>query len=215
VKLIGISCALHDIGKVGVPDSVLLKPGPLTDEERSQVQLHAAVGGDCIREIELRLGGSNFLQMAREIAYSHHERWDGSGYPYGRSGEDIPLAARIVAIADVYDSLSTTRVYKPPYPHEKCVSFIRDESGKHFDPRLVDVFLRMEAEFHQISRQFADGIAEITTPAQRRQESSAPSAVSSEAASLLEDAEEPLHSLQEHPQTRLPEATSALSTDSR
>ena len=112
VKLIGISSALHDIGKVGIEDSILLKPGQFEEQERLVMQMHAAIGGKCIREIESQLGRSNFLQMAREIAFCHHERWDGSGYPKGLAGEEIPLAARIVAVADVYDALATKRVYK-------------------------------------------------------------------------------------------------------
>ncbi|MHC4398995.1 MAG: HD-GYP domain-containing protein [Planctomycetota bacterium] len=156
VKLIGISSALHDIGKVGVPDSILLKPGKLNDDEWLAMQLHAAIGGKCIGEIALRLGSSNFLQMAREIAFSHHERWDGTGYPRGLAGEEIPLAARIVAVADVYDALSTKRVYKEAYPHERCVAIISDEAGKQFDPTLVDVFMQLESEFRAIAQRCRD-----------------------------------------------------------
>ncbi|MGE3314447.1 MAG: HD-GYP domain-containing protein [Planctomycetaceae bacterium] len=156
VRLIGISSALHDIGKVGVEDSVLLKPGILTAGERFRMQLHAQVGAECIREIERRLGTSNFLEMAREIAYSHHERWDGAGYPEGISGEAIPLAARIVAIADVYDALAVRRVYKKSIPHEKCVEIIREEAGRQFDPSVVRVFLEIESQFKEIARRHAD-----------------------------------------------------------
>ena len=156
LRLIGISSALHDIGKVGIEDSILLKPGSLTPEERSRMQRHAALGGECIRKIEQRLGESNFLQMAREIAYFHHERWDGKGYPAGIAGEDIPLAARIVAVADVYDALSVRRVYKEAFPHERCVEIIRAEAGKQFDPEIVATFLTIETEFRQIAEQFAD-----------------------------------------------------------
>lgn len=159
IKLIGVSSALHDIGKVGVADSVLLKPAQLDSDERFRMQLHAAVGGKCIREIELRLGSSNFLEMARDIAFHHHERWDGTGYPTGLAGERIPLAARIVSIADVYDALSVKRVYKEPYPHEQCVDIIRDERGRQFDPEIVDVFLTIESEFRGIARRFADAEA--------------------------------------------------------
>ncbi len=134
VKLIGISSALHDIGKVGIEDSILLKPGQFEEQERLVMHMHAAIGGKCIREIESRLGRSNFLQMAREIAFCHHERWDGRGYPDGLAGEEIPLAARIVAVADVYDALATKRVYKAAFPHGKCVEMIRAEAGKQFDP---------------------------------------------------------------------------------
>jgi putative two-component system response regulator len=152
VRLIGISSALHDIGKVGVEDSILKKPGSLTTAERSRMQLHTRVGEDCLKEIERRLGTSNFLQMAREIASAHHERWDGTGYPLGLAGEQIPVAARIVALADVYDALSSKRVYKDALPHEKCVELILQEAGKHFDPRLAEVFAQIEPSFRVISR---------------------------------------------------------------
>lgn len=155
VRLIGISSALHDIGKVGVADSILLKPGPLTASEREAMQLHTAIGGDCLRELERRLGNSNFLQMAREIAYAHHENWDGLGYPNGLSGEQIPLAARIVAIADVYDALSSRRVYKKPMSHRKCMQIIQRKAGKKFDPLLVEIWLTVESKFESVAKQFA------------------------------------------------------------
>lgn len=156
VRLIGISSALHDIGKVGIEDAILQKPGRLTEDERFRMQLHSEVGGECIHQIERRLGSSNFLEMAREIALSHHERWDGLGYPSGLAGEAIPLAARIVAIADVYDALASPRVYKPAYPHEKCVEIISQEAGRQFDPDLVEVFLSIEQQFREISARFHD-----------------------------------------------------------
>lgn len=159
VNLVGISSALHDIGKVGIEDAVLLKPEPLSGDERARMQQHAVIGRDCILEIERRLGTSNFLQMAREIAYSHHEKWDGSGYPDGLIGKEIPLAARIVALADVYEALSSARVYKKAFPHEKCVQIIRSESGKHFDPVLVETFLKLERGFKLINRQYNPGPA--------------------------------------------------------
>jgi len=158
VKLIGISSALHDIGKVGVRDSVLLKTSSLDRPERAAIEQHPAIGGECIKEIELRLGSTNFLQMAREIAFSHHECWDGMGYPRGLVGEEIPLAARIVAIADVYDALSTKRPYKDPIPHERCVAIIKSGAGTQFDPRLVSVFLEIESEFRDIAGRWADPI---------------------------------------------------------
>ena len=152
VKLIGISTALHDIGKVGIEDSILLKPGQFEEQERLVMQMHAAIGGKCIREIESQLGRSNFLQMAREIAFCHHERWDGAGYPKGLAGEEIPLAARIVAVADVYDALASKRVYKAAFPHAKCVETIGAEAGKQFDPAVVEAFLAVEAEFRAIAQ---------------------------------------------------------------
>ncbi len=156
VRLIGISSALHDIGKVGIEDSVLLKPGQFTGSERVRMQLHSEIGAETIRVIERRLGTSNFLEMAREIAQSHHERWDGTGYPDGLCGQAIPLAARIVAIADVYDALSVRRVYKDPIPHDQCIDMIRQESGRHFDPDLVEVLMEIESQFREISCRFAD-----------------------------------------------------------
>jgi len=156
IKLIGISSALHDIGKVGIEDSILLKPGKLSEQERLVMQMHAVIGGKCIQEIESQLGRSNFLQMAREITFGHHEHWDGSGYPKGLAGEDIPLAARIVAVADVYDALASRRVYKPAFPHRQCVEMIKAEAGKHFDPAVVDAFLGIEAEFHRIAQRCGD-----------------------------------------------------------
>jgi len=155
VRLIAISSVLHDIGKVGIEDKVLLKPGPLDAPERARMEHHAVIGGECLREIEQRLGSTNFLQMARQIAFSHHERWDGTGYPKGLAGEAIPLAARIVAIADVYDALSFRRVYKPPFPHEKCLEIIRDEAGKTFDPDLVEVWLTVESRYREIALRYA------------------------------------------------------------
>ncbi|MCA8991166.1 MAG: HD domain-containing protein [Planctomycetaceae bacterium] len=155
IRTIGVSSVLHDIGKVGISDSVLLKPGKLTEAERAHIKIHTTLGADCIREIERQLGNSEFLHMAKEIALSHHEWWDGNGYPNGMKGEEIPLAARIVAIADVYDALSVHRVYKEAYPHETCVEEIREGAGTHFDPTLVDVFLRIESDFRLIARRFA------------------------------------------------------------
>jgi putative two-component system response regulator len=156
VKLIGISSVLHDIGKVAIEDAILLKAGALDTEERERMQQHAEVGAECIREIEQRLGSCNFLTMAREIAQCHHEKWDGQGYPCGISREQIPLAGRIVAIADVYDALTSKRVYKDPYPHEKCVEIISEASGTQFDPRIVEVFLQAAPQFQKIAQRFSD-----------------------------------------------------------
>lgn len=155
VRLIESSSVLHDIGKVGIADAILHKPGPLDARERQEVQKHAAIGGECLAEIERRLGASNFLQMARQIALCHHERWDGNGYPNGLKGDEIPLAARIVAIADNYDALVSRRPYKEPFPHERVVNMIREGAGKQFDPQLVEVFLEIEEEFRAIAEQYA------------------------------------------------------------
>ncbi len=158
IKLIGISSALHDIGKVGVEDSVLLKPGKLDKSERELMNQHVEIGGKCIKDIELRLGSSNFLQMAREIAFSHHERWDGTGYPNKLAGADIPLAARIVAVCDVYDALASRRVYKDSFPHSKCVQIIREGAGSQFDPVMVNVFLEIQSDFQDIALRCADPV---------------------------------------------------------
>ncbi len=156
VQTIGISSALHDIGKVGVEDSILLKPGPLTSAERAKITDHARIGGECILQIQRRIGDSTFLKMAHEIAMHHHERWDGTGYPTGLVGEAIPLAARIVAIADVYDALSVKRVYKEALPHAVCLERITAGSGTQFDPDLVEAFLSLQAEFCDIAERFRD-----------------------------------------------------------
>ncbi len=150
------SAALHDIGKVGIEDSILQKPGRLTDKERRRMQAHTRISGECLFQIQECLGDSNFLTLAHEIAVFHHERWDGSGYPSRLAGNAIPLSARIVAIADVYDALSARRVYKDAYAHERCVEIILSESGQHFDPRLVDAFLEIESEFAQIAASCPD-----------------------------------------------------------
>lgn len=156
VRLIEASSVLHDIGKVGIADAILHKPAALTSHERTEVQKHPVIGGECLAEIERRLGASNFLQMAREIALFHHERWDGKGYPAGLKGEDIPLAARIVAIADNYDALVSRRPYKEPYTHETSIDLIRNGTGTQFDPKLVEIFLEIEGEFRDIARQYAN-----------------------------------------------------------
>jgi HD-GYP domain-containing protein (c-di-GMP phosphodiesterase class II) len=166
IELIGISSALHDIGKVGVEDSILQKPGLLTQEERQRMQLHTQIGEKCLRDIESRLGPTNFLQMAREIVAAHHEWWDGEGYPNGLAGEQIPLSARIVAVADVYDALRSKRVYKEPLTHDECVQLIAGAAGTQFDPRIIEVFLQLEDRFRRLSERFnsADEPADSSNP---------------------------------------------------
>lgn len=165
VRLIGISSALHDIGKVGIPDRVLLKPAVLTPDERTLMETHANIGGDCLREIEQRLGESSFLRMAKDIALAHHEHWDGQGYPNQIAGEQIPLAARIVALADIYDALSSVRVYKDALPHEECMEIIRLESGKKLDPEIVKLWLAMESRFRSVAYRY-DSATEVATQSQ-------------------------------------------------
>lgn len=155
IRLIEISSVLHDIGKVGIEDRILLKKGPLTAQERRTMQTHTVIGGECLQGIERRLGNSNFLQMAREIALTHHEKWDGTGYPKGLRGEQIPLSARIVAIADVYDALSSRRVYKQALPHRQCMEIIRGSFGTHFDPNLLDVWLAVAPRFAEVAMRYS------------------------------------------------------------
>ncbi len=157
IKLMYSSAPLHDIGKVGVPDSILLKPGPLDDDEWVIMRLHVTYGRDAIISAEKILSQeSSFLRYAREIAYGHHEKWDGSGYPEGIKGDDIPVSARLMAVADVYDALISRRVYKPAFPHEKAVAIITEGKGSHFDPDMVEVFLDIHEKFRAIALEFGD-----------------------------------------------------------
>jgi len=151
------SAPLHDVGKVGIPDAILLKPGKLTPDEFEIMKTHTTLGRDAIAMAEQRLGKTvPFLRLAKEIAYSHQEKWDGSGYPQGLAGDAIPLSARLMALADVYDALITRRVYKDAMTHEEAVGIVAAGRGSHFDPALVDAFLAKEAEFLAIARAFAD-----------------------------------------------------------
>jgi response regulator RpfG family c-di-GMP phosphodiesterase len=149
---ISLASSLHDIGKVGIPDSILLKPGRLTPEERSMMQIHTLIGGECLDAIHARLGNNPFMHMARQIAYYHHERWDGEGYPHQLKEYDIPLVARIVAVADVYDALTSKRPYKRAMSHLESRAIIVSGSGSQFDPEVVAAFIRHEDEFEAISR---------------------------------------------------------------
>ncbi len=170
VRLIGLSSVLHDIGKVGIEDTILRKPGPLNPDEWARMKSHTLKADECLAEIRSRMGDSDFLEMAREIAVAHHEHWDGNGYPHGLRGEQIPLAARIVAIADVYDALSMTRVYKPALPHEYCVEVVRSGASTQFDPEIVATWLSIEKKFAAIStRYLTTSAAEPgpTTPARQ------------------------------------------------
>jgi HD-GYP domain-containing protein (c-di-GMP phosphodiesterase class II) len=150
------SAPLHDIGKVGVPDYILRKPGKLTVEEFEEIKKHSKLGYKIITKVEEKLTFQSFLKIAIQIIMSHHEKWDGTGYPAGLAGEDIPLSARIMALADVYDALRTERPYKKIISHEKSREIIISERGRHFDPRIVDAFLSRETDFNFISKKFAD-----------------------------------------------------------
>ncbi len=147
---------LHDIGKVAIPDAILLKPGRLTDAEMIVMRTHARVGAETVRSLLDRTPDSMFLKMAEDIAVAHHEWFDGSGYPNGLSGAEIPLSARILALADVYDALRSERVYKRGISHRKSVEIIAEESGSHFDPEIVKAFLTLEAEFERLARDLSD-----------------------------------------------------------
>lgn len=156
IDLLVKSAPLHDIGKVGVRDNILLKPGALTPEEFEEMKRHTIYGRDALLVSEKMLGEDSFLSVAREIAYTHQEKWDGTGYPRGLKGEEIPLFGRLMAVADVYDALISKRVYKPPYPHERAVEMIREGRGSHFDPDIVDAFLVLADDFRRIALEHAD-----------------------------------------------------------
>lgn len=159
VQMIYLTSPLHDIGKVGIPDHVLLKPGRLTKEEFEIMKQHAVIGGETLAAAVDVNPDAKYLQIARDIAYSHHEKFDGSGYPFGLAGEDIPLCGRITALADVYDALTSKRVYKERFSTEKAREIILEGSGSHFDPRIVKAFLAQEEEFVAISRNLDASLA--------------------------------------------------------
>lgn len=157
IEMLEKSAPLHDIGKVGIPDSILLKPGKLTPEEWEIMKRHTTLGRDAIAAAEKLIDApSTFLQLAREIAHYHQEKWDGSGYPEGLAGEQIPISARLMAVADVYDALISRRVYKDAVSHEAALDVIREGRGKHFDPAVVDAFVEIAEEIRKIATRFAD-----------------------------------------------------------
>jgi cyclic di-GMP phosphodiesterase len=161
IRVVVKTAALHDIGKVGVPDGILLKKGRLTPQEREIMETHPAIGGDTLLELREEMGGGGpFLSRAIEITLGHHEKWDGSGYPFGIKGEAIALSARLVAVADVYDALVSERVYKPGMTHEEARGLIQEGAGKHFDPRVVDAFLARQDDFRQITDTMRDDSAD-------------------------------------------------------
>ncbi len=156
LELIYKSAPLHDIGKVGIPDAILLKPGKLTDDEFTTMKEHPVIGRQAIERAEQQTGSMPFLHFAKEISETHHEKWDGSGYPYGLKADEIPLSGRLMALADVYDALTTQRVYKPAFSHEKSKAIILEGRGTHFDPDIVDAFLAVEDEFIAIAESLKD-----------------------------------------------------------
>jgi putative two-component system response regulator len=178
VEQIEQAAQLHDIGKIGIPDSILLKTGKLEPEEIARMQKHTYIGKRVIERPQhqewesvrdhVKIGAqildiprSPVLQMAARIALTHHEWWDGSGYPIGLAGEDIPLEGRITAVADVFDALASRRPYKPPYPREKCFEMIREERETHFDPDVVDAFFSMRKEIVQTQLDLADDDVDV------------------------------------------------------
>jgi putative two-component system response regulator len=158
IELIAKSATLHDIGKIAIPDHILLKPGKLTPEEYEVMKTHAQRGHDMLRTAGRHMGEQgDFLAMSMEIARSHHEKWDGSGYPDGLAGEQIPLAARLMAVADVFDALLTSRPYKAAMTREQAITIIEQGSGTHFDPQVVDAFMTITDELRKIASLWIDG----------------------------------------------------------
>lgn len=157
-ELLMYASMMHDIGKIGIPDHILLKPAKLTNEEFDVIKTHPSIGAEIIGDHDAEV-----LKMAKEIALSHHEKWNGKGYPSGLSGTDIPLLGRIVAIADVFDALTCVRPYKTAWPVEKALELISSEAGQQFDPDLVKLFLKMEAEVRQVAIEYSEAV-DVTQP---------------------------------------------------
>ena len=149
IENLALASAMHDIGKVGVPDAILLKPGKFTPEERAEMEKHPNIGCDTLIAVRETMGEDALVEMSLRVALYHHERWDGNGYPMKMAGEAIPLEARIVALADVYDALTSKRVYKDAMPHAKAAAMIREGAGTQFDPAVVEAFSRIEAAFDE------------------------------------------------------------------
>lgn len=167
------SAPLHDIGKVGIPDRILLKPGRLTPEEFDIMKTHTTLGYEAILRVEKQLGIKvGFLRPAKEIAYSHQEKWDGSGYPQGLKGDAIPLSARLMAVADVYDALISRRVYKQGMSHEQALEIMIQGRGSHFDPDILDAFLNIQDEIQEIAQRYADTDSDIEEKLRILQQSS-------------------------------------------
>jgi response regulator RpfG family c-di-GMP phosphodiesterase len=164
VANLATASALHDVGKMGVPDGVIFKVGRLTAAERRAMQMHTVLGGECIAGVARQVGDADhFLELGRQIAVSHHEQWDGSGYPHGLQGKNIPLAARIVALADVYDALTTHRAYRPAVSHVEALEWIVSNYGTQFDPEVVEAFVAREKDFAKLSQA---ALAQETAPAE-------------------------------------------------
>ena len=167
IELLYKSAPLHDIGKVGIPDKILLKPGRFEPEEFEVMKQHPALGRSAILNAEYELGLEvPFLKYAKEIAYAHQEKWDGSGYPLGLAGDNIPISARLMAVADVYDALISRRVYKEGMSHEQAVKLIIEGRGSHFDPDVTDAFLELQDDFIAIAAKFWDSDADLAKKAE-------------------------------------------------
>ncbi len=167
IELLYKSAPLHDIGKVGIPDKILLKPGRFEPEEFEVMKQHPALGRSAILNAEYELGLEvPFLKYAKEIAYAHQEKWDGSGYPLGLAGDNIPISARLMAVADVYDALISRRVYKEGMSHEQAVQLIIEGRGSHFDPDITDAFLELQDDFIAIAAKFWDSDADLAKKAE-------------------------------------------------
>ena len=164
IELLYKSAPLHDIGKVGVRDSILLKPGRLTEQEFEDMKKHTIYGGESLMVGIKELGEDSFLTLAQEIALTHHEKWDGSGYPRGLSKAEIPISGRLMALSDVYDALISKRVYKDAFTHDEAKNIILEGRGTHFDPDIVDAFIIREAKFIEIMGRFRDNDTKIKDP---------------------------------------------------
>jgi putative two-component system response regulator len=156
IEQIEKTAPLHDIGKVGVPDSILMKPGRLTNEEFKEMQKHAAIGYNALSYSDARLESNAFLRIAREMAFTHHEKWNGTGYPRGLQGYEIPISGRLMTVADAYDAITSSRIYKAAQSHDQAVEEIRRCSGTAFDPDIVEMFLQVEKDFYRIAQEFKD-----------------------------------------------------------
>jgi putative two-component system response regulator len=156
IELLYKSAPLHDIGKVGIKDSILLKPGKLTEEEFEEMKRHTTYGGESLMVGIKELGEESFLTLAKEIALTHHEKWDGCGYPRGLTKQEIPISGRLMALSDVYDALISKRVYKEAFTHDEARNIILEGRGTHFDPDIVDAFIKIEAKFIEIMKEFKD-----------------------------------------------------------
>lgn len=151
-----MAAALHDIGKVGIPDSILNKPGRLTDEEYEIMKTHVVIGKNILDTTYGNKLSNNIIKYARDIVYHHHEKYDGTGYPEKLKGEEISIISRIMALIDVYDALANPRVYKPAMPYKEVEEFIKDQSGRMFDPKIVNIFEMVKDELKQINEENKD-----------------------------------------------------------